>query len=282
MSTPDSLVNQLIQLQELIAAKIQKKMSMPKARLDGLDQSINALSADLAPSIKTHMNRLLQKHPEAVVPVVNENCTGCGMALTKSVVQSVIKAEKIVRCNNCTRFLYDPAEVVERDRVTRQIGKERMIGIKRYSAPNLMIMPLKGSAPEEVMAELCERMTENGFKSDPGLLKELALQREAIDSTAVDSGLAFPHVRGVEGGGLALAVGISKKGVKFGGPGRSLTRIFFFAVIPTATSAFYLKLISGLSRTFREKEAREHLLAAPDEATLWKVLTKETAKFLKD
>ena len=238
MSTPDSLVNQLIQLQELIAAKIQKKMSMPSA-LGWIDQSINALSADLAPSIKTHMNRLLQKHPEAVVPVVNENCTGCGMALTKSVVQSVIKAEKLCVVT-IAPVLYDPAEVVERDRVTRQIGKERMIGIKRYSAPNLMIMPLKGATPEEVLGELCGRMTENGFKSDPGLLKELALQREAIDSTAVDSGLAFPHVRGVEGGGLALAVGISRKGVKFGGPGRSLTRIFFLRSFQRQRAPFTL------------------------------------------
>jgi mannitol/fructose-specific phosphotransferase system IIA component (Ntr-type) len=88
-------------------------------------------------------------------------------------------------------------------------------------------------------------MQDEGFVEDGDQLLELAMQREAIISTAVDSGMAFPHVRGVEGGGLTMAVGIHKKGVKFGGPGRSLTRIFFFMVIPTATSAFYLKLISG-------------------------------------
>ena len=78
-----------------------------------------------------------------------------------------------------------------------------------------------------------------------------------------------------------MVVGIHKKGVKFGGPGRTLTRIFFFVVIPTATSAFYLKLISGLSRTFREKEASDSLLAAGTEVELWKALIKATKKNFK-
>lgn len=116
---------------------------------------------------------------------------------------------------------------------------------------------------------------------DADQLLELAMQREAIVSTAVDSGMAFPHVRGVEGGGLSMMLGIHKKGIHFGGPGRTLTRIFFFMVIPTATSAFYLKLISGLSQTFREKEVREELLAAQTEEELWKVLVRRTRKVIK-
>jgi len=88
-------------------------------------------------------------------------------------------------------------------------------------------------------------------------------------------------VRGVEGGGLTLALGIHKKGVHFGGPGRTLTRIFFFVVIPTAASAFYLKLISGLAQTFRENEAREALLATDDPAALWTVLVKQTRQTVK-
>jgi len=278
MGNAHSIINQLIQLQDLVAAKIQKKVSMPNARLEELEKSIQALSADLAPAVKTHINRLLQKSPEAVVPVVNGNCSGCGMALTKSLIQAVVKAEQLNRCNNCTRFLYEPTEVVERERVTRQLGEVQKKGIDRYSAPELMVTPLRGSTPEEVLGELCDRMAESGFVKDAAQLKELALQREAIVSTAVDNGLAFPHVRGVEGGGLAMAVGISKKGIKFGGPGRSLTRIFFFVVIPRATSAFYLKLIAGLSRTFREKEARDELLAVENEKALWKCLMKLTRK----
>jgi PTS system nitrogen regulatory IIA component len=281
MTTTHSLINQLIQLQELIVANMQKKVSMPNARLEELEKSIGALGADLPQQVKSHFNRLLQKHPEAIVPIATETCTGCGMALTKSLVQSVHKADSMHRCPNCARFLYYPEQLVARERTSRTYGEVRKTGISRYTSPELMMVNLKGTTPEEVLRELCGRMAEEGFVEDGEHLLDLALQREAIVSTAVDSGLAFPHVRGVEGGGLAMAVGISKKGIKFGGPGRTLTRIFFFVVIPTATSAFYLKLISGLSRTFREKDTREMLLEAKSEEELWKALIKSTKKTFK-
>jgi PTS system nitrogen regulatory IIA component len=281
MTTTHKLINQLIQLQELVVANMQKKASMPKARLEELEKSINALGSDLPQQIKSHFNRLLQKHPEAIVPVSSDTCAGCGMAMTKSLINSVHKAEQMHRCPNCARFLYYPEQLIARERTNRIYGEARKTGIGRFTSPELMMVPLKGTTAEEVLGEMCNHMAEEGFVEDGEHLLDLALQREAIVSTAVDNGLAFPHVRGVEGGGLALVVGIHKKGVKFGGPGRTLTRIFFFMVIPTATSAFYLKLLSGLSRIFREKEASNSLLAANNAEELWKALIRATKKMIK-
>jgi len=259
-------------------ANMQKRVSMPNARLEELEKSIDAMSADVPQQVKSHFNRLLQKHPEAIVPVANGLCTGCGMSLTKSLVNSVHKADAMHRCPNCARFLYYPEQLVARERTSRIYGEARKTGISRYTSPELMMVNLEGTTGEEVLRELCTRMADEAFVEDGQLLLDLALQREAIVSTAVDNGLAFPHVRGVEGGGLSMAVGVSRKGVKFGGPGRTLTRIFFFVVIPTATSAFYLKLIAGLARTFREKAARDLLLEAKTEEDLWKALIKATKK----
>ncbi len=144
-----------------------------------------------------------------------------------------------------------------------------------------MVASLEGITPEEVLGQLCQRMQQEAFVEDGNQLLEFAMQREAIVSTAVDSGMAFPHIRGVEGGGLTMALGIHRKGIHFGGPGRTLTRIFFFMVIPTATSAFYLKLISGLSQTFREKEIREKLLVVEGEEELWNTLVRKTKKMIR-
>jgi PTS system nitrogen regulatory IIA component len=281
MTEMHKLTNQLIQLQELVVANMQKKASMPKARLEELEKSIVALGSDLPQQVKSHFNRLLAKNPEAIVPVSSGTCAGCGMGLTKSLVQSVHKAEQMNRCPNCARYLYYPEQLVARERTSRVYGEARKTGIGRFTSPELMMVSLKGSTPEEVLGEMCNRMAEEGFVSDAEHLLDLALQREAIVSTAVDSGLAFPHVRGVEGGGLSMIVGIHGKGVKFGGPGRTLTRIFFFMAIPTATSAFYLKLLSGLAHIFRDKEPRETLLAAKTEDDLWKALIKATRKMIK-
>lgn len=281
MTVTHKLINQMIQLQELIVADMQKKTLMPKIRLEELEKAIETLTADLPLQIRTHFNRLVQKHPEAIVPVSSETCAGCGMGLTRSLVNAVHKAEQLHRCPNCARFLYYPEQLVERERTSRVYGEVRKVGIARFSAPELMMVSLKGTTPEEVLREMCDRMAGENFVEDGGHLLDLALQREAIVSTAVDHGLAFPHVRGVEGGGLTMVVGIHHKGVKFGGPGRTLSRIFFFMVIPTATSAFYLKLISGLSRVFREKEASNMLMEANTESDLWKALIKSTKKMIK-
>ncbi len=78
-----------------------------------------------------------------------------------------------------------------------------------------------------------------------------------------------------------MAVAVSKKGIKFGNPSGKLTRIFFFMTIPTAASAFYLRLLSGLTQTFREKDNRDKLLQAKDSAEMWKVLTKLTRTTIK-
>jgi mannitol/fructose-specific phosphotransferase system IIA component (Ntr-type) len=276
------LINQMIQLQELIVARMQKKAAMPRAPLGSLDDTIALLSHDLPIPVKKHINDLLHKHPEAIVPIVNGHCTGCGMGLSTSLINEIHHAEELHRCLNCTRYLYIPSEVVARECASRSYGEVKKIGVARFSSINLMVTPLSGDTPEEVLGELCGRLQEQGFVESSAQLLDLALQREAIISTAVDGGMAFPHVRGVEGGGLSLALGIHKKGIHFGGPGRTLTRIFFFMVIPTAGSAFYLKLISGLSHTFRQKEARDMLLAAGDDPeALWKALVKKTRSTIK-
>jgi len=155
-------------------------------------------------------------------------------------------------------------------------GEPAKIGVARFSAQNLMVPKLTADTGEEAIEELSAKLEAEGFVEDAGKLVEKALARELIVSTAVDHGLAFPHVRGVEGGGLTMALGVRKKGLKFGGAGRNLTRIVFFMVIPTAASAFYLKLLSGLTQTFREADAREKLMDADTPEKMWAILARLT------
>jgi mannitol/fructose-specific phosphotransferase system IIA component (Ntr-type) len=96
----------------------------------------------------------------------------------------------------------------------------------------------------------------------------------------MENGLAFPHVRGVEGGGLTLAMGVSKKGIPWDDAGK-LVNIVFFITIPTAVSAFYLRLMSGLTETFLKEQNREAILEAKTSEELWKALLKTTRYSIK-
>ena len=104
------------------------------------------------------------------------------------------------------------------------------------------------------------------------------MDRESILSTAMEGGIAFPHVRGVEGGGLTLAVGCSKKGIDWAG---EKVNVVVLSAIPVAVSAFYLRLMAGLSQSFAKADARESLVKAGSQQAMWKVLVKATRHNVK-
>ena len=55
-----------------------------------------------------------------------------------------------------------------------------------------------------------------------------------------------------------------------------MSRIFFFIVIPTPATAFYLRLLAGLVRTFESIDPRKALLECEKPEQMWKTLTKLT------
>jgi len=269
------IINHLIQLQELTVARAQQEASMPGAQLEELNKSIDTLLHELPPETMGQFQRIQRRDLLAIVPVSNGVCSACGMSLPVSLVHAVHAAETLYYCPNCARMLYYPEAPLRRESKRRRRGEPPKVGIERFSAVELMLPKLEAETREDALAELCGRMEAEGFINHAGKMVEAALQREAIVSTAVEHGLAFPHVRGVEGGGLTLALGIKKKGIPFG-PARKLTRIIFFMVIPTAASAFYLKLLSGLSETFGDADARDKLTEADTPDKLWKALLRLT------
>ncbi|HPJ72956.1 MAG TPA: PTS sugar transporter subunit IIA, partial [bacterium] len=192
----------------------------------------------------------------------------------------IMHYDDIYQCPSCSRFLY-PYSGEKLDFSQAQAHSQLpRLGIDKFSSERLMMPALTSSSGREVIHEMAQQIADELFFPHPELLTEKALEREVIMSTAVEHGLAFPHVRGVDGSSLTLAVGLKNSGIKFGAPRGRLTRIFFFAVIPVAASAFYLKLLAGLVETFREKTARDALLECGDQKSLWKAMKRFTRKHL--
>jgi mannitol/fructose-specific phosphotransferase system IIA component (Ntr-type) len=271
-------INHLIQLQELSLIRAEQKAHRNGHRLDELDASIADLTSQLSPDVQALVVRMQKRDSIIIVPMANGTCTACGMRLPTSHVQQVKVSDQLQVCPICTRLLYFY------EGLPRHVGKAprrtepRKVGVARFSSSALMIPRLKATTRDEAIRELATKMQVEGFVDDADKLVEAALKREAIVSTALDHSLAFPHVRGVEGGGLTLGLGISAKGIKFDGHDKSLTKIVFFLVIPTAASAFYLKLLAGLAETFADAEARKTLSAEELPEKLWKALIKLTKK----
>jgi mannitol/fructose-specific phosphotransferase system IIA component (Ntr-type) len=270
------VINQLVQLQELVEARIQQETLVGKGRLDELNRSIETMIQALPPETAGQFQRLLKRSYLAVVPLNNGVCAGCGMKVPVSLAHAVHAALQLLTCTNCSRFLYYPESGAPRRTPGAPSAGATNGGIARFTHPELMLPALSAKTRDEAVAEICAKMQASGFIDNAAALTEAALRRESIMSTAVDHGIAFPHVRGVEGGGLTLAVGLSPRGIRFTPESKSLTRIIFFVAIPTAASAFYLKLLAGLTKTFEKATHREKLFAAETPEDLWKALKTAT------
>ena len=271
-----SQLNTLNQLQELVLTRDEHHRIGDGSHMDSLDQSIDALVDKLEPQPKALYQRLYKKDHIVMSPMVNGCCAVCGMRLPISQIQQVRLAKTIQTCSSCGRMLYNEDDDAPRSTVEPPArGEPRKTGISRFSAEELMICDLKSSIAEGAIRELAEAMVANRFVSNADALVTAAMERESILSTAMGDGLAFPHVRGVEGGGLTIALGVSKDGIAYDDSGTKV-HFIFFSVIPVAVSAFYLRLMSGLTDAFAKKANRDMLLAAKTAPELWKALTKTT------
>ena len=270
-------INLLNQLQELVFTRDELHQAGDWSHTDALDRSIDDLSAKLDPQPRALYQRLYKKSHIVMAPMSDGCCAVCGMRLPISQVQQVRMAKTLQTCSSCGRMLYNEEEDAPRyigEKPTR--GEPRKTGISRFSAEELMVCDLKGNTTEAVIGELAQAMSVNRFVSNPTALVEAAMERESVLSTAVGTGLAFPHVRGVEGGGLTLALGVSKKGFKYDAAG-TIVHLVFFSVIPVAVSPFYMRLMSVLAEAFSKEPNRAALLsAAKSSAELWKAFMKTT------
>lgn len=272
-------INLLIQLQELLVARAQQEAMTPNERLEQLDAAIEQMQKQLPPNVAERFRRIEKKSLLGIVPIAKGVCSACGMMLPVSLVHAVHAAAQLYTCPNCARILYYPDTPLRRVPRKHRRGEPPKAGIDRYSAPELMIPELAGRERDEVLLELCMKLESEGFVEDGRRLMDEALKRETIASTAIGHGLAFPHVRGVEGGGLTFALGVSSKGIRYG-DAKNRVRLVFFVVIPTAASAFYLKLLSGLVQVFQDKKEQEKLIGLDSPEKLWKALVKATKGIL--
>lgn len=273
-----SQINTLRQLQELVLTRDEHHQTGDGSRLDTLNENIDKVRSKLEPQVQGLYDRLYKKSHIVISAMANGCCAVCGMQVPIAQAQQVKLAQHLVTCSNCGRILFatgsgDPANIAEKaDR------DDIKTGISRFSAEELVVANLKATTREEAISELAVRMEQNKFISNAEALITAAIERENVLSTALGGGIAFPHVRGVEGGALTLAMGVSQKGIDWDG---EKVHILFFSAIPVAVSAFYLRLMSGIMQAYAKKENYDAALAATTSAALWKALVKATHRTIK-
>lgn len=274
-----SLINHLLQLQELVLILDEHRATGDGSHLSRLSQNVEDMTDRLPTQVKGFVQRLLKKDHIVMAPVHNGSCAICGIRLPISQVQAVRQGRDLQTCPSCARILYESPDAARWVGEVHSRSEPRKAGIARFSAATLMVPNLKAKTRDDAILELANAMQDARFVDDAGKLVTAAIERENILSTGMENGLAFPHVRGVEGGGLTLALGTSAEGIRFDDD--HVANIICFLTIPTAVSAFYLRLVGGLAETFVKEQNRQTILAATSQEALWKALTKVTRYTIK-
>lgn len=270
----------LKKIQELALTRTECIARKDVAHAESLAQEIAALVEMLEPQIRALYDRISATKPLFLAALHNGNCSGCGMLVPAAAVSLVNRAEHPVTCTTCGRLLYRNPDAIESarqgvDAHSEEISKVK--GLARFSSAALMLPSLKAKTPQDAISELAALMAANGYVTNGDELVRLALEREALLSTRMDEGAAVPHVRGVEGGSLAFALGISRKGIVWDDSGEKVNFVVLSA-IPSAGSAFFLKLMSDLMGAFRRKASREAILASTNPLALWQSLDRATRR----
>lgn len=273
-----SQINTLRQLQELVLTRDEHHQTGDGSHLDSLNDSIDALQRKLTEPIAGVYQRLYKKNHIVMAAMSNGCCAACGMQVPIAQAQRVRQAQHLVTCSSCGRILFASDDDAARNVAEKSDRDDPKTGISRFSAEELMVADVDGCTREEAIARLAKAMEDNKFISNADSLVSAAMDREAILSTATNEGLAFPHVRGVEGGALTLAMGVAKNGIDWDG---ERVNIVFLSAIPVAVSAFYLRMMSGISQAFQKPANREAVLAAATPAAMWTALVKATRTTVK-
>ena len=274
-----SQINNLRQLQELVLTRDEHHQTGDGSHLDSLNDSIGALQDKLDAQVKGIYERLYKKSHIVMAAMSNGCCAVCGMQVPIAQSQQVRLGQHLVTCSSCGRILFADEADAPRNVAEKPDRDDPKTGISRFSAEELVDCDLKAETAQDAIAALAALMEKNKFIANADSLVSSAMDRESVLSTAMDDApIAFPHVRGVEGGGLTLAIGVSKKGIDWNG---SKVNLVFLSAIPVAVSAFYLRLMSGVMQSFSKTENIEAVVAAKDQASLWKTLVKVTRHYVK-
>jgi len=143
--------------------------------------------------------------------------------------------------------------------------------------PEAVVAELAGATAAEVLGQLC-RPVAASTGLDAGRLTQVLLDRERLGSTSVGEGVAIPHGRLPDLAQLTAAFGRSPGGIDFHAVDGRPVRLFLVLFAPEHAAGTYVKVLARASRLFRSPAFREAILAAPDAASIWGLISAEDGK----
>lgn len=145
--------------------------------------------------------------------------------------------------------------------------------VLQLTSPDLFIADIAAKDKEGVLAEMVEVLVTGSPIQDKDTLLQMLINREALGSTAVGPGVAFPHGRTLATQDLVIVMARSGKGIDFDSIDGGKTHLFFMLVAPPQDSGNqYIQSLAVLTEKLQDAGLRDSALAADDYEGFCKVL----------
>ncbi len=138
----------------------------------------------------------------------------------------------------------------------------------------LMVADLQSQDRMGAIKELVDRLHDGGYVTDSLAFLQSVLDREDLESTVLENGVAFPHARSRSARKLGVAFGISQSGVDFHSeycvePVRAICLL----AVPTVGESGYLPVLGGLAGLFQQLSFRKGLMACRTPEAMYSFLS---------
>ena len=135
---------------------------------------------------------------------------------------------------------------------------EELLG---FFDPQLCICDLNAKTKDEFFDEIVDLVVPEPDSTNRKVILEMLKNREALGSTAVGNGIAFPHGRSLAVSRLMAIFARSKAGLPFDSLDNKPTHLFFVLLAPPQDrSNQYLPALGKIIEAVRKDDLREKLM----------------------
>lgn len=143
-----------------------------------------------------------------------------------------------------------------------------------------MFPQLVSTTKPDMLRELSEKVAEAVPRLNVQRLNETLVEREGLCSTAIDSGIAIPHVKLLDIPDITIAFARSETGIDFDSLDGEKTHLFALLITPeNCPTETRITLLARISRILEQSNVRSKLIASKEVSDIYNLLIEEDEKF---
>jgi nitrogen PTS system EIIA component len=127
--------------------------------------------------------------------------------------------------------------------------------------PKRIALNLQARTQADTLGEIVDLLVSTGEIDNAGRFVAELRAREAVNSTYVADGVAFPHARTKLVDEIVLGIGRSASGISWTGQGE-IAHLIFLIAVPERLISDYLVVVGAIARATKDRPLRTLLLHA--------------------